>query len=684
MNDARRPRSWEWGIVAALFLLAFWFRTYRLADVPPGLHHDDIKNVLLVEKIMTGYLRAYYPENYGHEPLYHWLQALHFSVMGSGYPEVRLVSVSVSMIGLALIYALVKRLLGRGVALWTLAWQAVSLWPLFYSRRAIRGVLLPPLAALTAYLFTMGLDGKGLPKWTGRWGTWIASGISLAACLYTYMGSRVLPVLFALYVIYLALVDRRRLQDRWTGIALFFLVTLILSLPLSAYLITHPEERMGQINMPLNAIKRGEWKPLWENSLRALGMFTFVGDPHWRQFVADTPVFEPLGAILFYAGMGLSLWRWRRFEYVFSLLWLPVTLTPAMLSEGAPNFLRPIAVQTTVYVFPALAMTVLVQWLGRRYQWVAWTVVAGLVGILAINAWRTFDGYFIHWPRHPDARFAYNATFLDESKYLDATPDMDAVVLSGHFAADLDPGLVNSFLRRTDLVPRWCDVRQSLIYPHGESAHVIQPDYFFLDPMLFEQFLGAPPPLYEHHLQDGTFVFAVYPSSVEPLNARRALAQAVPVGWSGAATFPDGLPDDFVSLNWPVTFGERVHFIGYEVPNGERVSPGDVITLITYWQVIQPGPSSGITFLHLLGPDGGVISGYDGFGAPPNRWIARDVLVQVHRFGLPSNLQPAAYPIELGWYERDTGVRWIVPTAEGGRVDRLLLQPLTVAQKEGG
>jgi hypothetical protein len=128
-----------------------------------------------------------------------------------------------------------------------------------------------------------------------------------------------------------------------------------------------------------------------------------------------------------------------------------------------------------------------------------------------------------------------------------------------------------------------------------------------------------------------------------------------------------------------VVFGGRVELIGYEVLNGERVAPGDVVALITLWRVVQPGPPAGITFVHLLSPEGAVISGYDGFGAPPNRWVSGDVVVQIHRFGLPGDLQPGALPIELGWYERDTGARWPVGTAGGDQVDRLLLQPLIIA-----
>ena len=271
MSEIPSPqhKPYEWALLVVLLLVAFWFRTYRLADVPPGLHHDDIKNVLLVEKILDGYWRVYYPENYGHEPLYHWLQAGYFWLVGSGYPEIRLLSIGISMAGLALIYALTRRLLGQPVALWTLAWQAVSLWPLFYSRRAIRGILLVPLAALAGYLFVAGLD-DGRKPFGRRWIAWALGGMALAACLHTYAGSRTLPLTFSLCLPYLALVDRERLRTRWRGIALFFAVAVLLSTPLITYLIAHPEERMGQINAPLNALQAGDPRPLLENSLRTL------------------------------------------------------------------------------------------------------------------------------------------------------------------------------------------------------------------------------------------------------------------------------------------------------------------------------------------------------------------------------------------------------------------------------
>jgi len=512
--------------------------------------------------------------------------------------------------------------------------------------------------------------------------------------LHTYPGSRVLPLFFLLFVGYLALFHRETLLARWRGILVFFLVAAVLTAPLGAYLMTHSEERMGQINAPLIALRAGDPKPVLQNSLRVLGMFTFIGDPHWRQYVADTPVFGPLSAILFYAGLLLALWRWRRPAYAFLLLWLPLALLPQILSEGAPNFLRPLLAASVTYCFPSLAAVELSSWLRRRLERVAWGRVARygtfalLVALLGLNAWRTYDGYFVRWPRHPDARFVYNSTLLDVSRYLDDSPEIEHALLSGHFPSDLDPEMVDRFMRRTDLTPRWADVRQALVYPAGTTTgptraptYLFQPDYFPIDPVLKDLFVEDGP-LYERHTPEGAFVFAVYRLEPAPLNDRLAAAQSQPVGWSGATTFPDGLPDDWAVLEGPVSFDGRVELLGYEILNEPPSAPGDVVTLLTYWRAAGPGPALGITFLHLLGPEGTVVTDYDGFGAPPNRWQAGDVVVQVHRLALPGDLVSGDYPIELGWYERDSGVRWVVDLPGGGRVDRLLLEPLKVATKD--
>jgi hypothetical protein len=376
----------------------------------------------------------------------------------------------------------------------------------------------------------------------------------------------------------------------------------------------------------------------------------------------------------------VSLWHWRRLAYAFSLLWVPVMLSPAIITEGAPNFLRPIAVLGTVYALPALASDALLRWLSARGRQWAWLATGALVALLAYNGWRTYDGYFVRWAQHPDVRFAYNATIVETGLYLDEVTGVDAVVLSGHFAADLDPALVESAMRRTDLQPRWCDLRQSLVYPAGTDAWVIQPDYFNIDPLIFSRYMGSPAPVDERRLVDGTPVFTVYPLEQARLQTVLRRAEEQLVGWSPAAIFPEGLPSDLVSLDLPIGFGGRVALLGYEWPDGSSAVPGDTVTLVTFWRALAPGSSQAIAFLHLLDAGGAVAGAYDGFGAPPNHWFAGDTIVQLHRFSVPGDLPPGAYPVELGWYERDTRQRWAVDGVEGP-VDRLLLGPLRVESK---
>ncbi|MBN1640547.1 MAG: glycosyltransferase family 39 protein [Anaerolineae bacterium] len=680
-GERARRAGWEWAVVVLLLLIATWYRTYRLHDAPPGLHHDDIKNVILVERIMDGYIRIYYQENNGDEPLYHWMQAVYFAIVGAGYPEVRLLSAGTTMVGLAAIYALVRRLLGRNVALWTLAWHAVSLWSFFYGRRAVRPVLLVPMAALTGYLFVACVDDRAPPRLLSGWRGWAIAGLALGTTLYIYQPGRVAPFFFLCVVLYLAVLDRRRLARHWRGIALFFTVGLAVFAPLGIYLLGHTEDRVAQVNQPIVALLGGDPLPMLRNGLRAFGMFTVIGDPHWRQFVADTPVFELFGAILFYGGILLALRRVRRLSYAFSLIWLPVMLSPAVITEGAPNFLRAIAVLAAVYVFPALAMAWAIDRLRIGHRRWAWACAGVWVGLLAYNGWRAYDGYFVRWVGHPDVRFAYNATIVEAGLYLDQAEGLDSVVLSGLLPADLDPALVESAMRRTDLVPRWCDLRQALIYPQGTASHVIEPDYFAIDPYLYQAYMGAPPAAYERRLEDGTRVFALYPLPDDALRAHLAGATAAPVGWSGATLFPEGLPVDLAPLAWPIPFGARVEGLGYEMIDGEGAAPGEVVTLVTYWRALAPASPEAITFLHLLSPEGSVVAGYDGWGAPPNRWLAGDVVVQLHRVALPADLQPGVYPIELGWYERDTGARWTATLPGGGEVDRLLIGPLRVGSR---
>jgi hypothetical protein len=58
--------------------------------------------------------------------------------------------------------------------------------------------------------------------------------------------------------------------------------------------------------------------------------------------------------------------------------------------------------------------------------------------------------------------------------------------------------------------------------------------------------------------------------------------------------------------------------------------------------------------------------------APATCWQAGDRIEQTYGIPLPGGLAPGAYPIEVGWYDANTGERWPY-LVEGEQVgDRML------------
>ncbi len=145
-----RPR-WEWPLVIGLVLLAFFFRVWQLNDVPPGLHHDEVIIGQVAKDILRGNFAIYFTAGYGHEPLYHYLVAGFFAVIGASAFALRLASAFLAVLGLVVAYRLTRRLFSPVVAVGMLAWMSVSLWPVFFARVGLRGITLPLLTTLTAY-----------------------------------------------------------------------------------------------------------------------------------------------------------------------------------------------------------------------------------------------------------------------------------------------------------------------------------------------------------------------------------------------------------------------------------------------------------------------------------------------------------------------------------------------------
>ncbi len=684
MGESHPSRRWEIVLLVAILLVAAFFRLYRLEAAPPGLQHDEVFHGHDASVVLQGAPRIYFESNAGNEPLFVYLMAGAIALFGGNYLGIRSAAVLCGLATIAFTYLLARRTFGYRVALMTGAGLAVAFWPVFLSRVGLRAASLPPLAAAAAYFFWAGLkQPKGGRRW---WAYFALAGIFLGGALYTYPASRMIPLIFLVFVLYLALFNRPLLRERWKGVLLSFALAALVAAPIGAYIWTHPraDVRVQQLSQPLALLAKGDPSQVVRFTLDTLKMFTLRGDPVWRYNLAGRPVFEPLSGALFYLGLALALLRWRQPRYAFLLLWLLLALVPSMITDSAPSFLRASGALPVVYVFPAVAVEAAWRWLGERFgRRAIYALAAALLLLLAGNAWWTYHDYFTVWARHPEVRFVYQTDLTEAAHYLDQSDVAGPVCISSSSPHDLDPFIFDFTLKEPRKV-KWYDGPYSLVFPGGgEKALYVFPASTPLHPGLREEFFRDARLVEEKRFADGELAFSAY-----ELEARQALQSKIETlqgsssaVWSSEVQFLPGDPQGLRHpIAFPVDFGHRLELLGYELAN-DTPAPGEWAHLTSYWRVLQDvaSPQPLAIFVHLLDSQSAVWAGRDILSVATAGWEANDVFAQVHRFPLPADIPAGQYQVEIGVYSRADMQRFAV--FEGGQpvADRLLLEPVSVA-----
>ncbi len=685
VGESQSPRRWEIVLLAAILLVAAFFRLYRLETAPPGLQHDEVFHGHDASVVLQGAHRIYFESNAGNEPLFVYLMAGTIALFGSNYLGIRTAAVLCGLATIAFTYLLARKAFGYRVALLTSAGLAVGFWPVFMSRVGLRAASLPPMAAAAAYFFWAGLRQ---PKDGRRSVGFALAGIFLGGTLYTYPASRMIPLIFLLFVIYLALFDRPLLRERWKGVLLTFALAALVVVPMGVYIWTHPQAdvRLQQLSQPLGLLAQGDPSQVIRFTLDTLKMFTFRGDPVWRYNLAGRPVFELIGGVLFYLGLALALLRWRRPRYAFLLLWLPLALVPSMITDSAPSFLRASGALPVVYIFPALAIEASRRWLVERFgQRACYGLAGALLLLLAGNAWWTFRDYFTVWAQQPEVRFVYQTDLAEAARYLDESDIAGTVCLSSSSPHDLDP-FIFDFTLKKKLKIKWYDGPYSLVFPGGgEQALYIFPASTPLHTGLKEEFFQDAHLVEERRFPDGELAFSAYELEAREVlqDKIEALQSSSSAVWSSEVRFLLGDPQGLRHpVAFPVDFNHRLEFLGYELAD-DALAPGEWAHLTSYWRVLQDvaEPLPLAIFVHLLDSQSTVWGGKDMLSVATASWEAGDIFAQVHHFPLPSDMPLGQYQVEIGIYSRADMQRFAIFKAGQPVADRLLLEPISVMRQ---
>ena len=632
-----------------LILLAWWLRLCCLDTVPPGWRDDELINIhALSGELLAGRFPLYFTGASGHEPLYHYLHAGVQAALGSNVLSGHLLSVAFGTLAIALTYTLARRLFGCRTAVVASLALMTSFWSLMYSRTAIRHISLPPIALAVFYLFWRALAGKPGFSVSKATKTWFLAGLTMGISLYTYPAARLLPVILVVFAAYLALFHRAKFRRSWRGILLSLAVAAVLVAPLGVAIAQGRSEaaaegigadaRIAELAVPLRELRAGNPRPLLANVWTTLGMFHATGDPEWLYNIPQRPVFNSLGGVLLWAGVALSLYRWRTPRYFFLLLWFMMGLLPAFLSTPPASLSHTILAQPVAYILPALALDVIARWPKLRRSPLVVRYLLLFI-FLTTNVARDLHDYFTVWPQQDMVCFLYRADYRQAARYLDVHPEITDVAISSALMGPWDRLALDVDLRHQVAV-RLFDPRRALVWTGDASSSVLLTDFPVpsspIDTLLEAN--AGPPQTIAPHL-------TLYAIRHSPFAIRNSLAR-----------FANGL--ELTGANW---VGDDILLTTWLV-----AAPLDLPPIPIVANPPPPGVYSGprmAVFAHLLGADDEFVAGDDGLWVDPLTLRSGDRFIQVHHF--ESEVTGGSYTVELGLYDPMTSERWAVMDSAG-------------------
>jgi 4-amino-4-deoxy-L-arabinose transferase-like glycosyltransferase len=684
-------------LIVCILLLAFTLRIAAIDQIPPGLSHDEAYNGITALQVLEGQRAIFFEINKGIEPLIIYLEALAFYAFGIGPVPLRLVNIFFGLLTIALTYPFTARLFGRRIAIFALAGLAVSFWAIFVSRLALRAVLLPPFLLLTLYFLWRGLkptanDQLSITNYqlpiTPNLVFWVLSGVAAGITMYTYLASRFVPLIVVAIFSYLTLC-RQTGRRHWLGLLLHFFIWAVLFAPLAHYFLEHAESfsrRADQVSTIPYALE-GDFGPITRHTLRTLGMFTLRGDTTDRYNLDGRPVFDWGNGLLFYLGVGSTLWQIfgsprKAGAVVYLVLIAFFMLLPNFITDDSPHFLRTIGALPVTYIFWALGLNLAIPYLnkcqnsintllttrrplpptpytpGTTHYTLRFTFYVSyllhpstLIFLLFLfTTLHTGYDYFYRWVNAPNARYIYGADIAKIADDLKTSTNSGLPAISAEYYRDLDPFRFKLHFQGRPPFVIWFDGRQTLAFPPAGSN--LSPRYLFPASapaaQAWNSFLEISP---AESSQDYSLYHLPEISPLEQLRQRLK-----PIGVN--------INDDLIIL-------------GYQIL-GELTS-GEKFQLLLSWQALRTlPPDADYTFLvQLYDEQGQLRAETDGNGYSPGDWQPGVSGLQLLTLRLPRDVSPDRFRLTLQVVDRRRGQA--LPAMN--RETNIELSPVTLAEK---
>ena len=286
-------RSWRWAVPAAIFLLGFALRLFRIGH--QGVDDDEAFSLITTRLPFADMIRQLV-KDFVHPPLHYLLLRGWFKLFGFGLLQARLLSAVFDALAVLILYFLARYLFGRRTALVSSLLLAVSQLAIASAQEARPYAQLDFFALLSTYLFVRALREKRAPYWYG----FVGSSIAM---MYThYFGMFVIAAL-ALW----AAINRERYRPRLGWIVAGAALGLVLYMPWLASGVMGVAASSPKTFSGTHDVFATHWFTPFTmvnvfNNGRVRGVSTPAPSAPWWAFV--------IGGLLFTAPAALAVRKW--------------------------------------------------------------------------------------------------------------------------------------------------------------------------------------------------------------------------------------------------------------------------------------------------------------------------------------------------------------------------------------
>ena len=314
----RLPRwpTWEMALLAVLFVLALLSRVWNLTNFPDNIYPDEIMTGTVATQ---SYLSPTTPppsvfstlwSGIDLPALWFWFVAVFLKLGGTSLAMLRLPAALFGAATVIPLYALLRGTWGRYAAIAGSTIMAFSVSNVHYSRLALNNIVTQFFWATCFFFLLRALRSR-------RPSDWALAGLSAGLSEYFYYGTRLLPFILAMFMVFLLALHWKQARQYAGGFLLLAGSYLVGFGPLLVHFIRNPNLYLGRgaslliwsPHIPISfADFHRAWKTIWPVlSENLLGISTHTS----QDIIFYGPLLLPAESALLVLGVALLLWHWR-------------------------------------------------------------------------------------------------------------------------------------------------------------------------------------------------------------------------------------------------------------------------------------------------------------------------------------------------------------------------------------